>query len=191
MGVPVDAKRIAAALARADPERVARASVPIAPGFYAWWARPERLIDSTPEIPAVQPAGGPADWALLYVGIAPKRPSRTGVDRTIAARISKDHRGGTIGGSTLRQSLAALLRDSLGLSPRLGRDRPRLLDEQPLSQWIVENCALTTAVRAEPWTIEEEVIRLTAAPLNLVPGYHDFRHVVREARERLRRDCGV
>jgi hypothetical protein len=187
----IEAEKITAALARTDPEPVARASVPIAPGFYAWWARPERLVDATPEIPAVHPAGAPADWALLYVGIAPKRESRTGVDRTIAARISKDHRAGNIGGSTFRQSLASILREALGLSPRVARDRARLLDERPLSRWIGENCALTTAVRAEPWIIEDEVIRLTTAPLNLVPGYHDFRHVVRKARERLRRDCRV
>src|SRR5207253_9267471 len=58
-----------------------------------------------------------------------------------------------------RQSLAAILRQSLALSPRAGRDRARLVDERPLSQWIEENCALTTAVVAKPWTIEDEVIR--------------------------------
>jgi hypothetical protein len=153
--------------------------------------RPERLLDATPPIPRVHRAGARSDWALLYVGIAPKRPSRTGLDRTIATRVSKDHRNGNIGGSTYRQSHASHLVKELDLESRGGHDRPRLLDERPLSQWIDEYCALTTAVRAEPWAIEDEVIRLTVAPFNLVPGYHAYRHVVRDARERLRRDCGV
>jgi GIY-YIG catalytic domain len=152
---------------------------------------PERLVDATPPIPAVHPPSASAAWALLYVGIAPKRPSSTGVDRTIATRISKDHRGGNIGGSTFRQSLAALLLAPLGLVAKSGHGRARLVDEKPLSTWIDTNCALTTATTAKPWTIEDTVIRELRAPLNLRPGYHPYRFVVHEARASLRRDCGL
>jgi hypothetical protein len=187
----LDGAGVVAALVAEDLSPVPEAAVDEAPGFYAWWSRPERLVDSTPRIPAVHPPRGPGDWVLLYVGIAPKRPSRTGGDRTIAARVSKDHRGGNIGGSTFRQSLAALLREHLGLVAKSGHDRPRLIDEKPLSAWIDKHCALTTAITDKPWSIEDEVIRELRAPLNLRPGYHPFRLLVQEARAALRRDCGL
>jgi hypothetical protein len=130
---------VVAALVAEDPRPIVEAVVPEAPGFYAWWARPERLADSQPPIPAVYPSEASDDWALLYVGIAPKRPSRAGADRTIAARISKDHRGGNIGGSTFRQSLAALLRERLGLVTKSGHDRACLVRPLLLSPLPVGN----------------------------------------------------
>jgi GIY-YIG catalytic domain len=184
----LDAESISAAITEAVPQSVG-APVPAEPGFYAWWADKARLTDAAPPIPPVHPPGGHPDWALLYVGIAPKRPSKASSDRTIAARVTKDHRGGNIGGSTFRQSLAVLLRESLRLEPKPGHDRPRLVDEKPLSDWIAASCALTVGVTAAPWRIESRVIGLTCAPLNLIPGCHEFRHLVRELREELRRDC--
>ncbi len=109
------AERIARRLVRATPVPIASVSCPGEPGFHAWWVRLDRLADATPAIPSVEP---PSAGNL----VAPLRRHRaeaqspTGVDRTIAARISKDHRGGNIGGSTVRQSLAAVMRDSLALS---------------------------------------------------------------------------
>lgn len=187
----LDEGAVVAALVAEDPRPIVEAVVAEAPGFYAWWARPERLVDATPPIPIVHPPGTADDWALLYVGIAPKRPSKTGVDRTIAARIAKDHRGGNIGGSTFRQSLAALVREHVRLVAKSGHGRARLVDEKPLSVWIDTNCALTTALTVKPWSIEDAVIRELYAPLNLRPGYHPFRFRVHEARAALRRDCGL
>lgn len=166
--------------------------MPEAPGFYAWWTRPACLSEAVPAIPLVCPSGSPAGWALLYVGIAPRGTrSRAAVERTIAARISKDHRSGNIGGSTFRQSLASLLRGSLALLPKQGHDRARLVTEAPLSLWISAHCALTTAVTATPSRIEDEVIRTLCAPLNLRPGYHEFRFAVEQARRALRHNCGL
>jgi hypothetical protein len=187
----LDAKAVVAALLAEQPLPADRSIVPDKPGFYAWWAKPANLTDADPPIPAVYPPGSLPGWSLLYVGIAPKHPSKTGVDRTIAARISKDHRGGNIGGSTFRQSLASILRTSLALSPKRGHERARLVDEAPLSRWIDATCALTTAVTATPSRVEDDVIRTLGAPLNLRPGYHEFRFVVEEARRALRRDCAA
>lgn len=187
----LDAQAVVAVLLADQPEPPDRSFVPDQPGFYAWWANPANLTDADPPIPAVYPPGSSPEWSLLYVGIAPKRPSQTGVDRTIAARISKDHRGGNIGGSTFRQSLASILRTSLALSPKHGHDRARLVDESPLSQWIDATCGLTTAATATPSRIEDDVVRTLGAPLNLRPGYHEFRFVVEEARRALRRDCAA
>jgi hypothetical protein len=186
---PLGSEVVAAILARNVPLRAAPSTVPRAPGFYAWWVKLDRLSDATPPIPAVRPAGSRGGWALLYVGIAPKRPSRGGADRTLAERILKDHRSGNIGGSTFRQSLAALLRAQLALVPKVGHRRARVKDERPLSAWIDSNCALTTAVTAKPWLAEDEVIRALHPPLNLRPGYHEFRAHVEEARRLLRDDC--
>lgn len=137
----LDADATVAALIADRPQPPSRAIVPDEPGFYAWWAKPARLADAAPPIPVVYPPSGPPSWSLLYVGIAPKRRSQTGVDRTIAARIRKDHSGGNIGGWTFRQSLASILRASLSLSPKHAHDRARLVDERPLSQWITACCA--------------------------------------------------
>lgn len=47
----------------------------------------------------------------------------------MASRIAKNHAGGNVGSSTFRQTLASLLMDKLGLEPRLGCDRSRLVSE--------------------------------------------------------------
>ena len=186
----LDAADVTALLVAEPPRPAVEAVIPTTPGFYAWWARPKHLVDAIPPIPSVHSLGADG-WALLYVGIAPKRPSRTGADRTVAARISKDHRTGNIGGSTFRQSLAALLREHLGLIAKPGHDRARLVDEKQLSAWIDTRCALTIASTVRPWDTEDDVIRELRAPLNLRPGYHPFRFLVEEARSALRRDCGL
>ena len=111
----LDEGAVVAALVAEDPRPIVEAVVAEAPEFYAWWARPERLVDATPPIPPVHPPGASDDWALLYVGIAPKRPSKTGVDRTIAARVSKDAplaEFDTYGPSSLRAA-----EDQAGLGP--------------------------------------------------------------------------
>jgi hypothetical protein len=166
------------------------ARVPDEPGFYAWWVEVEQLGVAQPAFPAVRPEGAADEWSLLYVGIAPKsEASRT--SRSIRKRVDRDHRNGNIGGSTFRQSIAALLWHSLGLRPKEGHDRPRLEDEQPLSDWLHAHCGLSIVGHASPWEYEEELIRLLTPPLNLLPGFHDFRYQVSQARDQLRHACGL
>jgi hypothetical protein len=91
---------------------------PAQPGLYAWWVILDHLSDANPAIPPV--LVGAAGWSLLYVGIAPSSPSSS---RNLAVRIGHDHNRGNIGGSTFRQSLAALLRGRLALQPPWGHSK--------------------------------------------------------------------
>ena len=156
-------------------------------GVYAWWVHEDHLDDASPPLPAVRPDEAPPPWALLYVGIGPKRAG----SRTLGERLRKDHGGSSIGSSTFRQSLAALLTDHLGLTPKPGYDRSRLIDEAPLTEWIRRNAGLSAVAVERPWDHEDGVIRRLNPPLNLRPGFHPFRREVDEARGRLRRACGL
>jgi hypothetical protein len=164
------------------------ASSPVSPGFYSWWCRTRSLVDADPAIPLELRPPIPSDWSLLYVGISPARP---GVHRTLADRVGKDHATGNVGGSTFRLSIAALVLKHLGLEPRVGSSRARLLSEAPLSQWINESCGVTFAQDDAPWVSEVEVIASLKPPLNLSPGSHPFASEVSARRSVLRRQCGV
>lgn len=165
-----------------------QARPPSAAGFYAWWCRADRLGDADPAIPLEErpPVAGP--WSLLYVGISPNSASSS---RNIASRFAKDHVGGNIGGSTFRQSLAALLLDNLKLEVKRGSDRSRLLSEVPLSRWIAASCGVTFARAERPWELESAVIGQLNPPLNLDRGTHPFRAEVSARRSALRRACGL
>jgi hypothetical protein len=179
-------QEIVGLLASLLPQSYNSVAVPDSPGLYSWWARTSALRDAEPAIPPVRPAGVRKSWALLYVGIAPR--DSTG-KRTLIDRLNRDHHGGNIGGSTLRLSLASLLRNRLSLTPKLGHDRARIVEEEDLTRWIDTNLGLTLAPVPEPWDLEVTVIRSMNPPLNLVPGFHPFRHVVRAARDQLRAAC--
>jgi hypothetical protein len=161
---------------------------PSSPGFYAWWCREEQLNDAFPSIPKENRPPVPTAWSLIYVGISPSGPTSS---RNIAIRLAKDHAGGNIGGSTFRQSLAALLTGSLGLEPRRGSDRSRLASEVPLSRWIESACGVTFATAERPWEFETDVIAILNPPLNIDCGTHPFRLEVKARRAALRQACGL
>lgn len=171
-----------------DVHSPAAAQPPSVCGFYAWWCRRRRLADASPAIPyEVRPPVMP-EWSLLYVGISPSRASST---RNIARRFSRDHVGGNIGGSTFRQSIAALLMGHLTLAPRAGSDRSRLLSEAPLSAWIENACGVTFARADRPWELESLIISHLNPPLNIDQGTHPFRLELKAQRLDLRRACSV
>jgi hypothetical protein len=164
------------------------AQPPSSPGFYAWWCREEQLGDAFPNIPKENRPPVPTAWSLLYVGISPSGPTSS---RNIAIRLAKNHAGGNIGGSTFRQSLAALLTGSLGLEPRRGSGRSRLVSEVPLSRWIESACGVTFATAERPWEFETDVIAILNPPLNIGRGTHPFRLEVKARRAALRQACGL
>jgi hypothetical protein len=174
-------------LTTADVRRSSLVTAPGPQGVYAWWCRSDRLADAAPAIPAVHPGGSDPSWSLLYVGIGPVREG----DRTLADRLTRDHQKGNIGGSTFRQSLAALLRERLGLVPKAGSDRSRLTTEIPLTRWMTDNLGLSVVPRERPWEVEHGVITTLSPPLNIQGGTHPFRVEVQAARSRLRRECGL
>lgn len=157
-------------------------------GLYAWWIASASLPIGRPAIPPQHPPGAMQDWSLLYLGIAPRGECGT---RTVADRFHKDHTGGNIGGSTFRQSLAALLMADLDLRPLPGGDRSRLIDEAPLSEWMELHLAVTFANDTRPWEIERQIIRALDPPFNIQGGTHAFRLQVSAARGLLRNACGL
>src|SRR4051812_15272968 len=73
--------------------------LPASPGLYAWWMQPGA-------VPGVSGPMHPTEKVqLLYVGIAPSRPSSSA---TLRSRVVGQHVRGNIGASTFRLSLAAL-----------------------------------------------------------------------------------
>ena len=167
------------------PVALPETAPPARPGLYAWWVVLDHLSDASPAIPPV--LVGAAGWSLLYVGIAPSSPSSS---RNLAVRIGHDHSRGNIGGSTFRQSLAALLRGRLALQPLSGHGRSRLVDETPLTSWMNQHCGLTFVVAQAPWSHERAVIERLDPPLNIIGGTHPFRETVQAVRSALRCDCG-
>ena len=127
------------------------------PGLYAWWD-PEGVLAS------YFPDGFPPVYTSvpLYVGIA-----KTGLRvRGITMHLS------TTRVSTVRRSLAALLRDDLGLLPGI---RPSARGtkfaivpehESALTEWMRAHLRVTLIGRANPGGVEQEIIESLTPPLN-------------------------
>lgn len=188
-GADVTVAQIVAALSSTGLQIPAAMVPPEGGGLYAWWVRMERLGDAKPNIPFV-PHPTAADWSLLYVGIVP-HGGKMKTKRSFRDRVRKDHRSGSIGNSSFRQSLGSLLISHLGLRPNPGFDRSRFVDERMLTLWIEDHCAVAFAPCSRPWLNEHAVIDEMRPPLNIVPGSHEFRHTVQSARDSLRNACGL
>jgi hypothetical protein len=104
--------------------------VPGEPGVYAWWL--SSVPDELPEVP-LQPRHDNG-LSLLYVGIAPRRPSSR---QTLRTRIVGNHLRGNVGASTFRLSLTALLWEREGWRPHWRSTRVQLPpeDNAALTRW--------------------------------------------------------
>lgn len=159
-------------------------------GVYAWW------FDA--DLPLVPREGclRRGDYDMLYIGIAP--PSRTGEKAgrvtPIKRRLLRNHLRGSIRTSTLRQTLAALLTGRMGfICSRDARRKPlmRKEDEAWLSEWMVEHARLSFIHTADPWGLEEALVRNgPPLPLNLSMSQHPFRKTLSVMRSQLGRDAG-
>ena len=139
--------------------------VPNAPGVYGWYLK---------EVPPGVPASGCVTHnglTLLYIGIAPKPPSKTGKasTRTLRGRI-RQHYSLNAEGSTLRLTLGCLLQERLGIQLRRVGSGTRMTfgaGEKVLSQWMGENAFVCWVEHPMPWDIEPTLIRELLPPLNL------------------------
>lgn len=148
---------------------------PRAAGIYAWYF-------DTP-LPHVPITGcmqrGP--FTVLYVGIAPKRPSASGaVSRATLRSRLRQHCAGTVEGSTLRLTLGCLLADELGLRlaavGRSGRLTFGANGEARLSAWMAAHARVSFVNTSEPWEIEHQLLSSTSLPLNLRGNEHHSFH---------------
>jgi hypothetical protein len=142
-------------------------AAPDEPGLYAWW------FDHLPAVPldgALEQNG----FKLAYVGIA---SHRLGSRRTLRQRL-RNHCAGPIATSTLRRSLAAILRDKLGLSPALGSAGKIKLpkqEEKRLSDWLATHGRVAWIRNATPWVHEETLLRHgPRLALNIRGNTHEF-----------------
>ena len=131
-----------------------RALVPDEAGIYVWW------FDE--EIPSVPLNGTLAhgNHRLLYVGIAPRAPSAAGSESksTLRRRIVGNHLGRRIASSTLRRSLAWLLKGHLGLEigrNAIGKAVMSREDESRLTQWMSDHAVINFLCHGQAWCIED------------------------------------
>jgi hypothetical protein len=148
-----------------SPERLYRVAelrdlptlIPRHGGIYAWWfskAPPEVLIDKT----AIH-----ENRRLLYVGIAPRKPSAAGSvsGGTLRNRLL-NHCRGPLATSTLRRTLAVLLKGELGLDitrTSAGKLKMPPEHETQLTSWMDEHARVVWVVHQEPWEIEDSLIQ--------------------------------
>jgi hypothetical protein len=157
----------------------ARAAVPARPGLYA--------IHGDEAAWEQLGLGRPPDHRPLYVGKA---------ERSLAGRDLRQHFStGSTGSSTLRRSLAALLRARLGLAavPR-NRSRPERFahyalsgaGEARLTAWMEKHLTLAVWVPDGPvelGAVESELLDAWRPPLNLAGVTTPWTRKVKEARQ--------
>ena len=161
-------------------EATSPGGLPPGPGLYAWWTVP----GSIHEVPRCPHPSVP-DFDLFYIGIS---PSNAKSSQNLRKRVAGNHIKGNTGSSTFRLTLAALLFETLGWKPIM-TDRAVLSreDNRALTDWQHEHLGLTWTVRAEPWTIEHQVIAALQPPLNLAGNRaHGFASTVSAARRRFK-----
>ncbi len=150
--------------------------IPNKAGLYAWW------LTSPDALPAVPASPHPSEpgLALMYVGVAPADADSA---ETLRSRTLKKHVSSGLAGSTLRRSLAALLWQDKGWTPRLtetGRFKFSPEDNAALSAWQERNLRLSWLAIESPWNHEDLAIRELEPPLNLAdnrdhPFYEDMK----------------
>lgn len=157
-------------------------------GLYGWW-----FDHSLPEVPRC----GCRELAgrhLLYIGIAaPKdRPIKTCGATPVKRRLWRNHLRGSVRSSTLRLSLAALLKEHLGFDfyrDKRGRVRMAKGHEEILSTWLQEHAGISVVHHDTPWQLEEALVRNgPQLPLNLSMSDHPFKPTLSALRRSLGRD---
>jgi len=136
------------------------------PGAYSWFFK-----EIPPDVPTTYCIKHD-ELLLLYIGISPKRPPRSGQvsSQTLWSRI-REHFTGNAYGSTLRLSLGCLLSRQLGIRLRRvgagGRMTFTREGEETLSRWMEQNAFVAWVRNTKPWEIEALALTTISLPLNL------------------------
>lgn len=145
--------------------------VPKESGLYSWFFK--KLPSNVPTSDCINYK----DLKLLYVGIAPRKPTKKGKEssQTLLSRIRKHYRGNAYG-STLRLTLGCLLSDELGIVLRkVGSGRRMTFTksgEEKLSKWMEENAFVIWETHPEPWKLEPIALTTLSLPLNIRGNEH-------------------
>jgi hypothetical protein len=160
-------------------------AIPKTAGAYAWYFR---------DIPDGVPIEGCVrhrNLTLLYTGIAPKPPPKSGgigSKQTLCHRI-RYHFRGNAAGSTLRLTLGCLLSRRLGIALRRVGSGDRFTfaaGEALLSEWMGNNAFVAYVPTAVPWSIERTLVTEISLPLNLDMNPHPFRLILSDIRKKAR-----
>ncbi|MFC6638968.1 hypothetical protein GV827_22430 [Sulfitobacter sp. JBTF-M27] len=157
-------------------------------GMYGWW-----FDYSLPDVPRVG-CLELEDKHLLYIGIAPPKsqPTRSGSATPMKSRLWRNHLRGSVRSSTLRLSLAALLKHELDLGfyrDSGGRVRMIKEHEDKLTTWIKNHAGVSVEQNNTPWQLEEALVSNgPPLPLNLSMSHHPFRPTLSGLRTALGRD---
>jgi hypothetical protein len=149
--------------------------IPAAPGIYGWWfdnALAEllskhmvcsELTESKTNRRHIARQG----FELSYVGISPSAASKVGIkSRALRDRLL-NHCRGPLATSTLRRTLAALLRVEETLTIKAspsGKAQMSLQDEAKLTRWMSEHGRITWVTNAAPGLIEKELLDAEEGP---------------------------
>lgn len=160
----------------------------ISHGLYGWWF--DHFLLGVPRAGCLEFESK----HLLYIGIAPPkdRPIKTGAATPVKRRLWRNHLRGSVRSSTLRLSLAALLKDRLGFDfyrDARGRVRMAKEHEEILSAWLQEHAGISVVHHDTPWQLEEALVRNgPPLPLNLSMSGHPFKPTLSALRRSLGRD---
>jgi hypothetical protein len=153
--------------------------VPDAPGIYGWWF--DDAISDVPSQDSLMVDGR----RLLYVGIAPSGARGTSGKRTLRDRL-KNHCRGPIAHSTFRRTVVALIGAQLGLAVyRQPNGKLGLADdgESRLTDWMSTHLRVAWMVQAQPWELEEALIKSgPRLPLNIMGSTDAFARILKERR---------
>jgi hypothetical protein len=163
----------------ADTIRARPSSVPAEAGIYGWWfdAALEEISEG---------CHSKNSFNLLYVGIAPSAPPRDGVKmRTLRDRLL-NHCRGPMATSTLRRTLAAILKEQQKLSIQRaasGKSQMPADDEAKLTRWMAEHARVTWLIAPSPWAIEDELLKHgPRLPLNIRGSSDSYRKELTQLR---------
>jgi len=147
-------------------------NIPDKPGVYGWYFDSylfDKLFDDASKADFAQNsikieipwAAINKEYYLMYIGIAGKN------GRTLRERIYEDHLNQNSEGSTLRQSLAALLYDDIGLDPQKQLNGKE--ERTRLNCWIFEHARVAWRTIDAPEPVETEFIKRygKVLPLNI------------------------
>jgi hypothetical protein len=154
--------------------------VPAERGAYAWFFK---------EVPEGVPTDGCYrldGLTLLYTGISPHEAFKPTTKQNLRRRIQGHYRGNA-SGSTLRKTLGVLLEEVSGFPLRRTGKTERLTlttaGEEWLRQWMADNAFVAWVAHAEPWIVEQQMLKLAPCPLNLADNkHHGFNATLREMR---------
>jgi|SRR5690625_60268 len=160
-GLSSSAERILSPATLTHPADVR--SVPAEPGIYGWWIRVGSL-----EVP-IADYRQHDDFELLYVGIAPRKPSTDGrLSKSNLRKRLNQHVNGNASRSTLRRTLGVLLMETLDMELGLRNGRPHWVEETRLTRWMHENARVAYVIDQAPWQAEDELLANATLALNIV-----------------------